>query len=238
MPVEAFLDSHSAKDRLMTASSSSARSSLAAASTPDRRGTADPRRGAPIQPRWLRVCHWLNVVAVLVMVTSGWRIFNASPFFGFEFPASATLGGWLGGALQWHFAGMWLLIGNGVVYLALNLVTGRFRSKFFPVTPRLVWHDFKEALRGKLSHADPRHYNGVQRLAYLFVVIDIALIFISGLVLWKSVQFGFLRDALGGYETARRIHFFGMAALLGFVAVHVVMVALVPRTLLTMIRDR
>jgi thiosulfate reductase cytochrome b subunit len=78
----------------------------------------------------------------------------------------------------------------------------------------------------------------VQKLAYLFVMLDLAVIVLSGLVLWKSVQFAVLRDLLGGYEFARRIHFFAMAAIVAFVAVHLVMVALVPRTLLTMLRGR
>jgi thiosulfate reductase cytochrome b subunit len=190
---------------------------------------------APIHPLWLRITHWLNALAVLVLVTSGWRIYDASPLFDFEFPASITLGGWLGGALQWHFAAMWLLAINGLTYLALNVVSGRLWRKFFPLSPAGIWHDALAALRGKLSHADPRRYNNVQRLAYLFVMIDIAVLVLSGLVLWKSVQFAGLRELLGGYEFARRIHFCAMAALVAFVAVHLVMVALVPRTLLTML---
>lgn len=193
---------------------------------------------APIHPRWMRITHWLNALAVLVLVTSGWRIYDASPLFPFHFPAAITLGGWLGGALQWHFAAMWLLAINGLIYLSLNLASGRFFRKFFPLSLSGIKHDMLAALRGQLSHADPRRYNHVQRLAYLFVMLDIVLLVLSGLVLWKSVQFGVLRDLLGGYEFARRIHFFAMAALVAFVAVHLVMVALVPRTLLTMLRDR
>ena len=183
----------------------------------------------------MRITHWLNAVAVLVLVTSGWRIYDASPLFDFKIPASITLGGWLAGALQWHFAAMWLLVFNGLVYLGLNLGSGRLARKFFPLTPAGIWRDTVAALRGKLSHADPRSYNNVQRLAYLFVMLDLVLIVLSGLVLWKSVQFPLLRELLGGYEFARRIHFFAMAALVCFVALHLVMVALVPRTLLTML---
>ena len=192
-------------------------------------------RDTPIHPLWLRITHWLNALAVLVMVASGWRIYDASPLFPFEFPAALTLGGWLGGALQWHFAAMWLLAANGLVYLALNLASGRLWHKFFPLSIAGLRHDVLAALRGQLSHADPRRYNSVQRFAYLFVIFDIVLLVLSGLVLWKSVQFGLLRELLGGYEFARRIHFFAMAALVAFVAVHLVMVALVPRTLLTML---
>jgi thiosulfate reductase cytochrome b subunit len=149
-----------------------------------------------------------------------------------------TLGGWLGGALQWHFAGMWLLAFNGLVYLALNVSSGRFARKFFPITLADVWHDLRDALRGRLSHANPRHYNGLQRLAYLTAIVDLALLVLSGLVLWKSVQFPLLRELMGGYEGARRVHFFAMATIVAFVVGHVLMVALVPRTLLTMLRGR
>jgi thiosulfate reductase cytochrome b subunit len=191
-----------------------------------------------IHPAWLRIAHWLNAAAVVVLVTSGWRIYNATGFLGFTIPAAWTLGGWLGGALAWHFAAMWLLVANGVIYLAINLVSGRLRRQFLPIPPRQVLRDLAAALRGRLSHADPRHYNSVQRLAYLFVMVDIILVVMSGLVLWKSVQFPLLRTLLGGYEGARRVHFFCMAGLCGFIVVHVVMVALVPRTLVAMLRGR
>ena len=201
-------------------------------------GAMAPARDRPIHPGWLRATHWLNAVAVLVMIASGWRIYNASPFFPFSIPAGITLGGWLGGAIQWHFAAMWLLVFNGLVYLACNAASGRLFSKFFPLSPRAVIADLREALGGRLSHADARHYNAVQKLAYLFVMVDITLLVLSGLVLWKSVQFPLLRELLGGYEAARRVHFLAMAGLVGFIVVHIVMVALVPRTLLAMVRGR
>lgn len=196
--------------------------------------SSDPS-AQPIHPGWLRISHWLNAIAVVILVGSGWRIYNASPFFPFSIPSPMTLGGWLGGALQWHFAAMWLLAVNGLVYLTLNLVSGRLLRKFFPLSLPGIVRDGLEALHGRLSHSDPRHYNSVQRLAYLFVMVDITLLVLSGLVLWKSVQFGLLRELLGGYEFARRIHFVSMAALVAFIGVHLVMVALVPKTLLTML---
>ncbi len=196
-----------------------------------------PGHGA-VHPLWLRLTHWANAVAVFVLVASGWRIYNAAPLFDFRFPPSLTLGGWLGGALQWHFAAMWLLVANGLVYLGLNLATGRARRRFWPLRPREVLHDLRAALRGQLSHADPQRYNAVQRAAYVFVTLTSVLVVLSGLVLWKSVQFPLLRDLLGGYEAARHIHFFAMAALVGFVVVHLLMAALVPRTVLAMLRGR
>lgn len=197
-----------------------------------------PTLSLAIHPVWLRASHWLNAVAVVVMVGSGWRVYNASPIFDFRFPRELALGGWLGGALQWHFAGMWLLALNGLVYLTLGVFSGRFARKFFPLRLSAVWSDLRAALRGRLSHADPRHYNGLQRMAYLGVVLDLLLLVVSGLVLWKSVQFPLLRELMGGYEMARRIHFFAMATLVAFVAGHLLMVALVPRSLFAMVRGR
>jgi thiosulfate reductase cytochrome b subunit len=199
---------------------------------------ATPMPPLTIHPVWLRVSHWLNAIAVVLMVSSGWRVYNASPIFDFRFPHELTLGGWLGGALQWHFAGMWLLALNGLVYLALNVLSGRFRRKFFPLQPAAIWRDLRAALRGRLSHADPHHYNGLQRVAYLVAILDLILLVLSGLVLWKSVQFPLLRELMGGYEMTRRIHFFAMAIVVAFVAGHLLMVALVPRTLIAMVRGR
>jgi thiosulfate reductase cytochrome b subunit len=195
-------------------------------------------RNPIVHPGWLRTTHWLNAIAVVVLVTSGWRIYNATAFLGFSIPKGVTLGGWLGGALQWHFAAMWLLAANGLLYLVVNTATGRLAQKFFPLSPKDLLDDLLAAVKGKLAHADPHHYNMVQRGAYLFVMLDCVLLVLSGLVLWKSVQFPLLRELLGGYETARRVHFFGMAALTAFVAVHLVMVALVPRTFVYMVRGR
>ena len=141
-----------------------------------------------IHPVWLRLTHWINAIAVILMVLSGWRIFNASPLWSFTFPKGITLGGWLGGGLMWHFAAMWLLVANGLFYLVLNLVSGRFRAKFLPLSPRLLWADTVAALRGKLAHDNIAEYNAVQRAAYLFVALDSVVLVLSGLVLWKSVQ--------------------------------------------------
>ncbi len=200
--------------------------------------TPTPSPGKLIHPGWLRAMHWLNALAVVVLMMSGWRIYDATAFMGFAIPKDITLGGWLGGAIQWHFAAMWVLAINGLLYLACNLFTGRLLHKFFPLSPGALVADLRAALKGKLAHADPSHYNAVQRLAYLFVMLDSVLLVLSGLVLWKSVQFPLLRELLGGYEGARRVHFLAMAALAAFVVIHLVMVALVPRTLAYMLRGR
>jgi len=191
-----------------------------------------------IHPLWLRLNHWINLIALVIMVLSGWRIYNAAPIFAFRFPSQITLGGWLGGALLWHFAAMWLLFFNGVMYLFLNIVSGRFKARFFPLRLRDLINDFIAASKGTLDHGTPSDYNAIQKLAYLFVIADVILLVLSGLVVWKSVQFPLLRELMGDYDNARIVHFCGMAALLAFAAIHVVMVALVPRTLTTMIRGR
>lgn len=191
-----------------------------------------------IHPGWLRAMHWINAVAVVVLIMSGWQIYNATLFLGFAFPKSITLGGWLGGALLWHFAAMWVLGANGILYVLMNVLTRRLTRKFFPVSPKAFVADMLAALKGRLAHADPTQYNTVQRVAYLFVMLDILLLILSGLVLWKSVQFPLVRELLGGYEGARLVHFFAMAAMAAFIAVHLVMVLLVPRTLIYMVRGR
>lgn len=191
-----------------------------------------------VHPIWLRATHWVNALAVLVLVTSGWKIYNATAFLGFAIPNEVTLGGWLGGALLWHFAAMWVLAINGTAYLVFNGVTKRLVTKFFPLSFEALIAEVGAALKGHLSHSDPRQYNTVQRLAYLFVMLDSVLLVLSGLVLWKSVQFPLLRTLVGGYEGARLVHFAAMTALVLFVVVHLVMVLLVPRTLITMVRGR
>jgi thiosulfate reductase cytochrome b subunit len=194
--------------------------------------------GDVVHPLWLRMTHWINVVAVVVLLMSGWRIYNASPIFAFQIPKVLTLGGWLGGSLQWHFAAMWLLVVNGFVYISVNAASGRFLRKYIPLRLKDLMRDFLNVFKGKLSHDNLLQYNALQKLAYLFVVFDLILIIASGLVIWKSVQFPLLRDLMGGYDTARIVHFTAMTALLGFIIVHIVMVALVPRTLILITRGR
>jgi len=191
-----------------------------------------------IHPLVVRITHWINAFAILVMIASGWRIYNASPLFGFKFPRDWTLGGWLAGALQWHFAAMWLVAASGLVYLTYGILSGHFRRKLLPVTPTAVGRDLAAALRGKLAHGDLRVYNAAQRAAYLGAIMIGIVMVLSGLVLWKPVQFYTLGLFMGDYEGARYVHFFAMAALALFVIIHVVMAVLVPRTLPTMFTGR
>jgi thiosulfate reductase cytochrome b subunit len=186
----------------------------------------------------VRVTHWVNAFAILIMVASGWRIYNASPLFGFRFPGELTLGGWLAGAIQWHFAAMWLLAVNGVIYLVYGIVSGHLRRKLLPLNPSAVFRDVRDALRGRLVHDDLSVYNAAQRAAYLGAIAILLALVASGLVVWKPVQFHALGVLMGDYEGARLVHFFAMAALVLFVVVHVAMVLLVPRTLPSMFTGR
>jgi thiosulfate reductase cytochrome b subunit len=194
--------------------------------------------GGTIHPVWVRVTHWVNALAMVLMILSGWEIYNASPLFGFTYPKSITLGGWLAGALLWHFAAMWLLAVNGLVFIVLGLVTGRFRRKLFPIRPGDVIADAGAALRGKLAHDDLSVYNAVQKLLYLGVILAGIVIVLSGLAIWKPVQLQELTAVFGGYDAARYVHFFAMATIVGFIVVHVVMAVLVPKSLRAMITGR
>jgi thiosulfate reductase cytochrome b subunit len=186
----------------------------------------------------VRVTHWVNALTMVVLIGSGWQIYNASPLFPFVFPGGITLGGWLAGALLWHFAAMWLLAMNGLIYVALGIVTGRFRRKLIPIRPGEVLADARAAFTGKLKYDDLSVYNAVQRLFYLGVIVAGMVVVLSGLAIWKPVQLHELTAAFGGYDTARYVHFFAMAVIVGFLVVHVVMALLVPKSLRAMITGR
>jgi thiosulfate reductase cytochrome b subunit len=192
-----------------------------------------------IHPRWVRVTHWLNALAMFMMIGSGWQIYDASPLFRFiHFPTEITLGEWLAGALLWHFAAMWLLAINGIVYVTLGIITGRFRRKLLPIRPRDVMADVLAALRGKLSHDDLTVYNAVQRLLYLGVILAGVVIVLSGLSIWKPVQLKYLTAFFGGYDAARYVHFFAMSTIVAFLTIHIVLALIVPKSLRAIIFGR
>src|ERR1700719_3835586 len=189
-------------------------SSLAAS---DQHTTVTPAK--VIQPAWVRTVHWINAVAIVLMIMSGWQIYNASPLFDFKFSSNITLGGWLGGALLWHFAAMWLLMVNGLVYLALGFATGRFGKKLLPITPHGVIADTKAALTFKLAHDDLSKYNYVQKLLYAGIIVVGIVIVLSGLSIWKPVQLHWLVVLFGDYAIARYVHFICMSLIVAFLVV-------------------
>ena len=191
-----------------------------------------------IHPLYVRLFHWLNAIAIVIMVGSGWQIYNAAPVFeSFSFPSGAGIGDWLGGGIQWHLAAMWLFVLNLLIYLVLGLATGHFREKMFPLYPGDVFRDLWAALRFKLAHTS-HDYNSVQKLSYIGVIFAMLMTFVSGLVVWKSVQFQALSYLVGNYDTARIVHFTGMALICAFVVVHLALVLLVPSTLVPMITGK
>jgi thiosulfate reductase cytochrome b subunit len=173
--------------------------------------TASERARLVIHPAWVRITHWINALAMLVMIGSGWEIYNASPLFGFV---------------------------NGLVYIVLGILTGRFRRKLLPIRPGEVVADMKAALTFKLSHDDISIYNSVQRLLYVGVILAGIVIVLSGLAIWKPIQLQELTALFGGYDAARYVHFFAMAAIVGFLVVHVLLALIVPKSLKAMVTGR
>jgi thiosulfate reductase cytochrome b subunit len=185
-------------------------------------------------PAIVRCLHWVSVYAIGCLVFSGWQIYNASPSLPFTFPRWTGLGGWLGGALAWHFSAMWLLALAGIAYLVYGFTSGHFRQDLGLPMPRAVIRDLRSALMFRLGHRIG-HYNAVQRLLYLGVIGALLLQVVTGLAIWKPVQFGVLVSLFRGYPIARNIHLATMFLIVAFIVVHVVLVTIFPRTLISMI---
>jgi thiosulfate reductase cytochrome b subunit len=189
-----------------------------------------------LHPLPLRVMHWTNAVAMLIMITSGWKIYNDEVIFGWlHFPEAITLGKYAQHGLQWHFFGMWILAINGLSYLIYGFVTGRFREKLLPIRPREVLATVRDALQFRLSHDDLTHYNAVQKVLYVGIILVGIVVVLSGLAIWKPVQFSELIFLFYDFQTARLVHFLCMSAIVGFLVVHVALAILVPKSLLAML---
>jgi thiosulfate reductase cytochrome b subunit len=203
-------------------------------STPAVKST--PRRERQLHPLPLRVMHWINAVAIFIMIGSGWKIYNDDVIFGFlHFPDGIVIGKWAQYGLQWHFLGMWIFVLNGLAYLGYGFATGRFRRKLFPISAREIFATVGDALRFRLSHDDLTHYNAVQKILYLGVMLIGVLIVISGLALWKPVQFSELAELFGSFQTIRLVHFLCMSAIVAFILIHVTLALLVPKSLVAML---
>jgi thiosulfate reductase cytochrome b subunit len=195
-----------------------------------------PGRVRRLHPLPVRIMHWTNAVAMFIMIDSGWKIYNDEVIFGWlHFPDAITFGPYAQHGLQWHFFGMWILFFNGLAYVIYGFVTGRFRRMLLPIRPRDLVANVRDALRLRLAHDDPTQYNAVQRLLYIGVLLAGVLIVLSGLAIWKPVQFSELLALFYDFQTARLVHFLCMAAIVGFVVVHVTLALLVPHTLVAMV---
>jgi thiosulfate reductase cytochrome b subunit len=189
-----------------------------------------------LHPLPLRIMHWTNAAAMLIMITSGWKIYNDEVIFGWlHFPEAITLGKYAQHGLQWHFFGMWILAINGMIYLIYGFVTGRFRKKLLPIRPGEVIATVGDALRFRLKHDDLTHYNAVQKVLYVGIILVGIVTVISGLVIWKPIQFSELGLLFYDFQTARLVHFLCMSAIVAFLIVHVMLAMLVPKSLLAML---
>jgi thiosulfate reductase cytochrome b subunit len=198
--------------------------------------TSTDVRPLKMHPLPVRIMHWTNAVAMIVMIASGWKIYNDEVLFGIlHFPEWLTLGVWAQHALQWHFFGMWVLVLNGLAYLAYGFATGRFRRLLWPIRPREVIAEIAKALALRLEHSDLTHYNAVQKLLYAGVIVVIAMQIVTGLAIWKPVQFSFLVSLFYDFQGARLAHFVGMTAICLFLMVHIALAVLVPRTIVGML---
>ena len=190
----------------------------------------------PAHPLPIRIMHWIGAPTVICMMLSGCAIYNASPDLPFTFPRWMTLGGWLAGGIAWHISVMWLLFADGLAYLIYGLASGHFRRDLSPPSPRAVIRTMVAALTGRLGHS-LGHYNAVQRLLYAGVVVLICLQVVTGLAIWKPVQLGWITELFGGFPIARNIHLAAMIGIVLFLAVHLTLVAIFPRTLVAMFAD-
>ena len=189
-----------------------------------------------LHPAPVRVMHWINAVAIFIMIGSGWKIYNDDVIFGFlHFPDAIVIGKWAQYGLQWHFFGMWIFVLNGLAYLGYGLASGRFRRKLLPISVRELFATVGDALRFRLRHDDLTHYNAVQKVLYLGVMLVGVLIVMTGLCLWKPVQFSELADLFGSFQTIRLVHFLCMSAIVAFILVHVALALLVPQSLVAML---
>jgi thiosulfate reductase cytochrome b subunit len=189
-----------------------------------------------LHPPPLRVMHWTNAIAIFIMVGSGWKIYNDEVIFGWlHFPEYLTIGKWAQHGLQWHFLGMWIFALNGLTYLTYGLMTGRFRGMLLPVYWSELMQTIKDTLHFHLAHDDLTKYNAVQKLLYIGVICVGIMMVLSGLAIWKPVQFSEFLSLFGSFQNARLVHFLCMSAIVLFVVVHVALALLVPRTLVSMV---
>jgi thiosulfate reductase cytochrome b subunit len=194
------------------------------------------RRHRKLHPAAIRTMHWINAVAMILLIGSGWKIYNDEVLFGWlHFPDWITFGVYAQHALQWHFFAMWVLMVNGLCYLAYGFITGRFRRKLLPIWPSAVIADVKAALSFKLAHDDITHYNAVQKLLYTGIMLVIVAQVVTGWIIWKPIQLSELTALIGGFQVGRLLHFFGMAAIVLFLLVHVALALLVPKTIGAMV---
>ena len=188
-----------------------------------------------LHPWPVRVMHWTNALAMLGMITSGWGIYNDSVIIhDLHFAGGIRLGDWAAESLLWHFAVMWLLMANGLAYLIYGFATGRFRERLLPIRVAEIAQTVRDTLHGHVAHADLTVYNAVQKVLYILAILGGVAQVVTGFAIWKPIQLSWLVSLLGGFQNARLLHFLGMSGLVLFLAIHVALAVLVPKTLWAM----
>ena len=197
---------------------------------------SNARYGLRLHPLPVRIMHWINAAAMIIMIMSGWKIYDDDVIFSWlRFPDAITLGKWAQNGLQWHFFGMWIVALNGLAYLLYGTITGRFRSKLFPISLRELVATMRDAFTFRLSHDDLTRYNAVQKVLYVGIIAVGIVVVLSGLALWKPVQFSELATLFYDFQTTRLVHFLCMTAIVLFLVVHVTLTLIVPRSLVAML---
>jgi thiosulfate reductase cytochrome b subunit len=180
--------------------------------------------------------HWTNAIAMIIMILSGWGIYDDYVIIpGLHFGEALRLGTWAAPSLLWHFAGMWLLAVNGLCYVSYGLITGRLRERMLPIRFAELVQTVRDTLKFKIEHDDLTVYNAVQKLLYIVVILAGIAQVVTGLLIWKPIQFSGAVALLGGFQAVRLEHFLGMSVIVGFLLVHVALSLLVPQTLWAML---
>jgi len=206
-----------------------------------------------------RILHWVNALCVFLVLMSGLQIFNAHPrlYWGEygantdpvfiqigsghapgqkAFPQWVTIPGWqdLAGGRRWHFFFAWVLVFNSALYLLVSFASGHVRRDLLPtraeISPAHLARDFWNHLRLKFPFgAAARHYNSLQKLAYLGVIFGLApMMLITGLTMSPGIDAAapWLLDLLGGRQSARTLHFLTAMLIVLFIVIHLAMVLL------------
>jgi thiosulfate reductase cytochrome b subunit len=180
--------------------------------------------------------HWINAFAMIAMIMSGWGIYDDDVIIhGLHFSSALRLGSWAAPSLLWHFAAMWVLALNGLAYLIYGFATGRLRERMLPIRIDALVQTIRETLHFKIAHDDLTVYNAVQKLLYIVVILAGISQVVTGLLIWKPIQFSSAVALLGGFQAVRVEHFIGMSVIVGFLTVHVALSLLVPQTLWAML---
>jgi thiosulfate reductase cytochrome b subunit len=180
--------------------------------------------------------HWTNAIAMIVMIMSGWGIYNEYVILpGLHFSEAFRLGTWAAPSLLWHFSGMWLLAVNGLCYVFYGIVTGRLRQRMLPIKFGELVQTVRATLHFKIEHDDLTVYNAVQKLLYIVVILAGLSQVVTGILIWKPIQFSGSVAVLGGFQAVRLEHFLGMSVIVGFLIIHVALSLLVPQTLWAML---